>query len=152
MSFDRLIKQVDQLALTIAQKFIIQKGFSPYVPKNADYFDFESRENMLELINSAEIVITHAGFGIMGDCIKSHKRIIVVPREKKYNESVNPQLELAEYLATTTTGIICVREVDQLRTAIIQALKITPNYQFTNNIPQLIQNFIDRKMGLTKHD
>lgn len=147
LSFDRLIKQVDAEAKLTDEKFIIQKGFSPYIPKYAEYFDFDGRDKMLDLIKKAEIVITHAGFGILGDCIKQNKRIIVVPREKKYNESVNPQFELAEYLAKTITGIIYIRDVKKLGNAINQIMTVTPSYHFTNKIPELIQNFIDQRLS-----
>ncbi len=147
LSFDRLIKQVDEEAKVTEKRFIVQRGLSPYIPKYAEYFDFVGRDKMLELIRKAEIVITHAGFGILGDCIKERKRIIVVPREKKYNESVNPQFELAEYLTKTTTGLICVRDISKLRSMINHLMTVTPNYQFTTKIPELIQNFIDRKLG-----
>jgi UDP-N-acetylglucosamine transferase subunit ALG13 len=147
LSFDRLIKQADTEAKVTDEKFIIQKGFSPYLPKHAEYFDFDGRDKMLDLISKADIVITHAGFGILGDCIKQNKRIIVVPREKKYNESVNPQFELAEYLAKVTTGVICIRDVKKLGKAINQIMTVTPSYHFTNIIPELIQNFINQRLS-----
>ena len=152
LSFDRLIKQVDEEAKVTEKRFIVQRGLSPYIPKYAEYFDFEGRDKMLELIRKAEIVITHAGFGILGDCIKERKRIIVVPREKKYNESVNPQFELAEYLTKTTTGLICVRDISKLRSMINHLMTVTPNYQFTTKIPELIQNFIDQNWVEKNHD
>lgn len=147
LGFDRLVKQLDEDFKLLNEDIIIQRGYSKYVPKNIVYLDFVGREEILDLINKANIIITHAGFGILGDCIRYKKRIIVVPREKKYGEAVNPQVELAEYLAHNYQGIICVRDVTNLQSAINQIKNITPDYHFTNNIPQIIQNFIHRRLN-----
>ena len=145
-SFERFIKAVDDLAATISEEIIIQRGFATYIPKNAKYFNFCPPTQMTSLIYQANIIISHAGFGIIGECISKKKRLILIPREKKFNEAVDNQVELAEYLAQTTKGILCIRDVNQLKSAFDQIDKITPDYQFVNRIPELIQNFIDRRL------
>jgi beta-1,4-N-acetylglucosaminyltransferase len=146
-SFERFIKAVDNLAATISEEIIIQLGVVNYIPNNAKYFNFCSPSQMASLMDQANIIISHAGFGIIGECISKKKRLILIPREKKFNEAVDNQVELAEYLARTTKGILCIRNASHLKLAFDQINNIAPDYQFTNRIPELIQNFIDRRLS-----
>lgn len=148
MGFDRLLRAVDEIAQKRGEKFIIQKGFSPYEPLHAEWFTFKDRAKMAELIFKAEIVIAHGGFGILGDCIRANRRIIIVPREKKYGEAVNPQWELAEYLASQHKSIICIRGnkgLDQAIEEAIEKVRQAPvSYNYQTRIPELIEDFIKR--------
>lgn len=148
LSFNRLLRAVDEIAEKGREKFIIQKGFSSYEPAYAEWFTFRDRAEMLELIFRAEIVIAHGGFGILGDCIRANKRIIIVPREEKYGEAVNPQWELAEYLARRHESIMCVRRNGGLDQAIERAIRRlrrltkAPRYEYNCYVPELLANFV----------
>jgi UDP-N-acetylglucosamine transferase subunit ALG13 len=68
-SFDRFIRAIDHLATKLSEEVIIQIGISNYVPENAKYFNFCNYKKMSELIEQANTIIAHAGFGIIGECI-----------------------------------------------------------------------------------
>jgi len=143
--FDRLVRAVDKLAEQLTEEVVIQKGSSSYQPKAARAFDFCDPEKMASLIQQAGIVISHAGFGIIADCIRFEKRLILVPREHRFGDAEGIQIELAEYLAKTTPGVLCVRDVAKLPEAIEQIKKRIPRYQFANKIPELIQKFLAQR-------
>ena len=145
--FDRLVKAVDQLASQVAEEVMIQIGVSRYQPKVAKYFRFCDAEKMTALLQQAEIVIAHAGFGIITDCIRLNKSLILIPREHRFGDAEGNQLELAEHLARMKKGVICVRDESNLSAALNQVKKITPRYQFTNNIPAMIENFIEQRLS-----
>lgn len=145
--FDRMVAAVDNLASRVAEGIIIQKGVSRYEPKIAKYFDFCDSEKMASLIKEANVVISHAGFGMIADCIRFHKPLILIPREHRFGDAEGNQVELAEYLAENTRGIICIRDVKQLLNAFNQIKNTIPNYQFSSRIPELVQNFIDRRLA-----
>jgi len=134
-SFDRLVKAVDKLALKISEEVIIQKGVSKYQSQTANCFEFCDQKRMAALISKANIVISHAGFGIIAESIQMNKRLILIPREHRFGDAEGNQVELAEYLAEKTGGITCVRNVNLLQTAVEHIREINPSYQFTNKIP-----------------
>jgi UDP-N-acetylglucosamine transferase subunit ALG13 len=37
--FDRLVQQMDKIAGLIKEKVVIQRGFTRYTPRNAEYFE-----------------------------------------------------------------------------------------------------------------
>lgn len=145
--FDRLVKAVDDLATIITETVIIQSGVSHYRPLQAQYFDFCDSDQMASFLRDANVVIAHAGFGVITDCIRLKKPMILIPREHQFGDAEGIQVELAEYLAQNTRGIVCIRDVKNLPQALSQINKINPLYQFTNQIPELIQNFIDRRLS-----
>jgi UDP-N-acetylglucosamine transferase subunit ALG13 len=136
--FDRLVKAVDHLTEKLTEPVIN--------PMKAQYFDFCDSFKMAELLQEADVVVAHAGFGVISDCIRLKKSMILVPREHRFGDAEGIQVELAEYLAQNNNGILCIREVKNLSSALNQVKNINPDYKFTNRIPELIQNFIDRRL------
>ena len=73
-----------------------QIGTSTYIPKSFKYKEFISRAHMNELIKKAKIIISHGGSASIISALKLNRKIICVPRLKKYNEHVDDhQLELS---------------------------------------------------------
>lgn len=96
-SFDRLVKKVDE---TIARggDVFIQIGYTKYKPRNCKFTKFLEKTKLLEMIESADIVITQGGYGSMMDSIQLNKRVIAVPRKIELNECLDDQNELVQYL------------------------------------------------------
>ena len=140
--FNRLIKAVDEIADIVVDKIIIQTGYSTYIPEKCEHFDFCEHEKILAYIKTADIIISHSGFGIIGNAIKLGKPMILVPREIKYGEAVDKQYELAEYLATQNKSILCVRDVHLLPAAIDKGRNIQVDYNYNTIIPDLIEEYI----------
>lgn len=96
-NFDRLIKKMDDIAEKIDEDVIMQIGSTSYKPKNAEYCNFTSIENMDSLYNDARIVVCHAGVGSLLNALDYGKPIVAVPRREKYNEHFDDhQIEIAE--------------------------------------------------------
>lgn len=58
------------------------------------------RNDFLELIDGADIVICHGGIGVISDCLRSGKIPLVIPRRKSFGEHVDDhQVEIVEFLA-----------------------------------------------------
>ena len=140
--FNRLIEGVDRISGQVGEKIIIQTGYSTYVPQNCNFFDFCDQKEMLNHIRSASLVISQAGFGIIGNAIKLEKPMILVPREYKFGEAIDKQYELAEYLAEQNESILCIRDVSQLASAIEKVKGITVHYNYSTVIPELIAEYI----------
>lgn len=142
--FDRLVQAVDKIAELRGHDFLIQSGYSTFVPKHCKFFDFCDGETFLSYIKASDLVISQAGFGSIGHCIKLNKPVILVPREDEYGEAVDKQYELAEYLASENDSILCVRDVALLCDAIDKLEDSQPAYHHRTKIPRLIEKFIQK--------
>ena len=100
--FDRLLKAVSKEIKNgnIKDKVIAQTGCTTLNDNNIKTFDFKSKDEIQKLIDKARFVITHAGVGTITECIKKDKKVIVVPRLKKYKEHTNDhQLQITKEFA-----------------------------------------------------
>ena len=89
--FNRLLKKIDELIedKTITDKVFAQNGYSDYKPKNYEYKDFLTQDEFNNKIEESDLVITHAGTGVIINAIKRGKKVIGVPRLAKYNVHVD---------------------------------------------------------------
>lgn len=96
--FDRLLKWIDELinADIIKENVVAQIGYSSYSPKNLTTFKMNSPEKMMRYIQESSLVITHGGTSSIIQSINLRKKVIVVPRLKRYKEHIdNHQIEVA---------------------------------------------------------
>src|SRR3989344_994857 len=109
--FDRLIKRIDEIAPKIKEKIIVQRGFTKYVPKNVEYFDFT--DSMDKYYKNARIVIAQSATSLIEFILNYGKPVITVPRESKYKEHINDhQVEFAEYFSKKA-NVLLVRDMNE---------------------------------------
>ena len=95
--FNRLLQEIDKLIeeKVIKEKVFAQIGVSDYIPKNYEYKDFLTQDEFNKKIDECDILITHAGTGVIVNALKKEKKVIAVPRLAKYGEHVdNHQIQL----------------------------------------------------------
>ncbi len=122
--FERLLEKVDEIAPRLSQEIVVQRGYSKYVPKNTNYFDFVPANTAMEYIRNADLVISHAGMGTLILCKECGIPIIIFPRREKFKEHVNDhQMEIAQVLEKREDpNIHIVYEENQLEGKIIEAV------------------------------
>ena len=133
--FDRLLKEVDELVEkgVITEEVFIQTGYSTYIPKNCKWSKLLSFDKMDELMERADIIITHGGPATFVSAIAKGKKPIVVPRQEKYGEHVNDhQLDFAQHVKERYNSIEVVEDISNLGLYLKQDLKIN-NGNFSNN-------------------
>lgn len=133
--FDRLLKEVDELVENgvITEEVFIQTGYSTYIPKNCKWSKLLSFDKMDELMERADIIITHGGPATFMSAIAKGKKPIVVPRQEKYGEHVNDhQLDFAQHVKERYNSIEVVEDISNLGLYLKQDLKIN-NGNFSNN-------------------
>lgn len=144
--FNRLLQAVDMLVEKniISDDVFAQIGYSDYNPKHFKFKEFLSREEFLIAEENADIVITHGGTGAIIGAVKKGKKVIAVPRLKKYGEHVDDhQLQLLKEFEDM--GIICsCYDIEKLADAIkqVQNTEYKKYESNTDSIIQSIETFI----------
>lgn len=106
-AFDRLIRAADEACGLLKESMVIQYGVSSYSLKYAQGFDFSSKDKIQELSASARLIITQAGAGSLITSLQCSAALLVVPRLRRYNESIDDhQLELAKGLAEQGRAVL----------------------------------------------
>lgn len=97
--FDRLMRTLDELVCKkrITEDVFAQIGYSNYVPEHFKVKKLLTPEEFLEYMDCANVVITHGGTSSIIQALKRRKKVLVVPRRKKYKEHIDDhQVEIAQ--------------------------------------------------------
>ena len=123
--FNRLLEAVDKLIEDgiIKEEVFAQIGVSDYKPKNYKYVDFATREEFNENLDKCNLLITHAGTGVIVNALKKGKKVIAIPRLEKYGEHVDDhQIQLVDQFKELNL-IEPVYEIGQLKDALKRITK-----------------------------
>ena len=93
-SFHRLAEAADRYAKECGEEMFIQLGHTDYSPVHSKYKRFLNKQELLEKIDDASLVISQGGFGSIADCLERGKRVVAVPRKPELKESPDRQEEL----------------------------------------------------------
>jgi len=82
------------------EEILVQKGKSRYkFRKGIKVVDFLSYEEMEKVFKKARVIVTHGGVGTIYKALCLGKKVIVIPRLKKYKEHINDhQFDICKYL------------------------------------------------------
>lgn len=126
-------------------KLVIQAGvnFNKYKDKLSedvfifDYIDYNSIESY---ILDADYVITHAGVGSILSSIQKNKKVIVVPRLKKYKEhNDDHQLEIANKFEELGY-VLSLKDVEDLSKVMSSVMEFKPK-QFLGSNKMFAERF-----------
>lgn len=121
--FNRLVEALNGLVdkgLYKPEEIVMQSSVYEVKPKFTHY-ELIPAAQFEELIDKAELVITHSGVNSIISCMKRKKPLIIVPRLKKYGEHVdNHQVEIAE-LMKQKFYVVVVEDLSKLEDAIEEA-------------------------------
>jgi UDP-N-acetylglucosamine--N-acetylmuramyl-(pentapeptide) pyrophosphoryl-undecaprenol N-acetylglucosamine transferase len=96
--FLRAVEIVNQVVRD-SDKVFWQTGFTFSTEINGEVLAYVERADFLSYIQESDIVITHAGIGIIGDCLNLGKMPIVIPRRSIFQEHVDDhQVEIVRLL------------------------------------------------------
>ena len=141
-TFERLIRPLDELAGRHGWEVFVQLGHTPFEPQWCRYERFVERSILMDIVEEAEIVITHGGFGSMRDALALGKPVVAVPRRVDFNEVQDDHQE--ELVSELERGgyVIGVRDTGDLEEAIERARSFSPGIVPKSRIPDLIQGFL----------
>lgn len=146
--FERILKAVskEKKKGNIKDKVIAQIGCTNFNDDNIKTFDFTAKEEIESLIDKARIIITHAGVGTIIECLNKNKKVIVVPRLKKYGEHTNDhQLQITKEFALKGY-IMPLYDEKKLNKVLDEVKKFKPVKYESNsdNFKNKIKEYIDK--------
>ena len=147
--FHRLLDEIENNIENgnINEEVIVQAGFTKYKSDKMKIFDVTSKENLSKLINRANLIITHAGVGSIEMSLEQNKKVIAVPRLKKFGEHVNDHQKDIERKLNEEGCLIGIDDVSKLGIALKKVKKFIPKkYEKpkSDEIIYIIKTFIDK--------
>ncbi len=145
--FKRLIEEVENNIKNgvIKDEVIVQSGFTKYESDLMKIFDMIPKEEIEDLKEKADYIITHGGVGSIVSSLEKEKKVIAVPRYSKYGEHVNNhQIDIVN--AFNQKGyIIGINEVNELEDAIKRLNNFIPNKYSSNSnkLTSVIEEYIE---------
>lgn len=137
--FRRLLAEVERLIKCgkINETVVAQIGntkFSTDLDSNKMHLiEFTTPREVDTLIENASFIITHGGVATIIEGLNRGKKIIAVPRLKKYKEHVNDhQLQIIENFGNSGF-IIGVQGVEELESALNRIDEFVPEKYVSNN-------------------
>ena len=142
--FNRLLMAVDSLLKSgkIREKVVAQIGASDYKPRNFNSFDFIGDKKRERLMKKASLIISHAGAGTIIDALNLKKKIIVVPRLKKFGEHTNDhQIEIAGALEAEGK-VLAVYDIANLAERICEAKKFKRKLVYHSRLAKKLFDYL----------
>ena len=147
-NFVRLLEKIDQLIKNglIKDKVIVQAGFTKYNSENMEIFDLIPQDEFNDLMDKADIIITHGGVGNIISALEKNKKVIAVPRLAKYGEHINDHQTQIIAKFNALGYIIGLQDVDELDDAVKQIKKFKPKKFVHDNskMLNLVSKLIDK--------
>lgn len=123
----------------INEEIIVQAGHTKYESKKMKIFDFISYDEMENLVDRAECIITHGGTGSIVEPLKKGKKIIACARLQKYGEHVDNHQEELVSIFSEQGYILEFKDGDKLDDIMKKLSSFTPNKYESNT-----DNFISK--------
>lgn len=146
-SFIRLLeaiqKNIDNKVIT--DEVIVQAGFTKFESKDMNVLDLIDKEELSKLQDRADLIITHGGVGSIISSLKKGKKVIVVPRLKKYGEHVNNhQIQIARRFEQEgyVKHVINLKNLEKVLES-IESFTPRPYENDESNVLTIIENYIN---------
>lgn len=146
--FHRLLQEIDRNIENgeIKEEVVVQAGFTKYSSDNMKIFNVVPKDELEKMVENADLIITHAGVGSIEMSLEKGKKVITVPRLKKYGEHVNDHQIEIEKEFNNEGWLIGVDDVEDLDKALIRAKGFKPKkYEVdSSRMVNIIKTFIDK--------
>ena len=145
--FPRLLEKIDKLISSkkIKDKVVVQAGNTKYSSSKMEIFDFIPMDKFNDLVNDADVIITHGGVGTILSSLRKDKKVIAVPRLACYGEHVNDhQVQIISEFSSLGYILGC-SGVDDLDECLDKLDDFVPvKYKSSNEkMLEIIKNFIN---------
>ncbi|MFH0964487.1 MAG: glycosyltransferase [Planctomycetota bacterium] len=144
--FDRLVRAVDEaLGEGAAGEAFAQVGVGGYRPRNMGWAETLEREEFLERVRRAKMVVGHAGTGTILAALEAGKPLLVMPRLARHGESVNDH-QVGIALAFASLGhVILARDEREVAGKMGELARLVPRPRTARRGPVVarVKEFLD---------
>lgn len=120
--FDRLVRAADAYAASSGEEVYVQTGYSTYEPASCKWSKFVPFKEMRQLMERADVVVTHGGPSSFIEAMAAGKIPVVAPRLSEFGEHVNDhQVDFVRFVDERQGGIIPVYDIADLPSAVEKA-------------------------------
>jgi beta-1,4-N-acetylglucosaminyltransferase len=118
--FDRLIQFMDELVESgeIMEPVVGQIGQGKYEPRQFPFHRYLEKASFDETLFNCSFAVSHAGIGTISTAVGMDKRLIVLPRLKRYSEHVNDHQVWAARKYAESGQVMAVYSREDLSAAI----------------------------------
>jgi len=141
-AFTRLIKAVEDAVKLgeITDEVVVQAGATKYKSDVINVLNYVAFDEFNNLLKKADIIITHGGVGSILNAVKLGKKVIAVPRLKKYDEHINNhQLQVIEKM-TKDGYILSTQDENKIADKVKEIENFEPKV-YTSNTENFVTNF-----------
>ena len=146
--FKRLLEKIEECIDRgfIKEEVVVQAGFTKFHSDKMKIFDMISKEILENLVDDANVVITHGGAGSIIMALNKHKKVIAVPRLHEFNEHVNNHQRQIVNVFNEKEYLIGIQNVEDLPEALNEIKNFIPKKYKSENqkIIKLIEDFIEK--------
>ena len=148
--FTALLTALDDFAAKSGEAVVVQHGHTPAAGSNVTCQAFFSPEEIKKQLQSADIIVTHGGFGSIREALQTGKPVIAVPRRRdrgEYND--DHQQELVWELAAQKRlhGLDDPQRLTALITAIRGGERELSGEAEPERISELVAAAVERWLG-----
>jgi beta-1,4-N-acetylglucosaminyltransferase len=116
--FFRLLAALDEIRSSLSPPVVVQCGSTPYASPHFQVEQFVRMDRFVNLLETSDIVILHAGAGSIIQARNAGRVPIVMPRMARHGEVVDDhQLALANAL-DAAGKVIVVQDAEEMRGAV----------------------------------
>ena len=145
--FKRLLEEIEGAIDNgiIKERVVVQAGFTKYKTEKMKVFDMKPKEVIDNLVDEANLIITHGGVGSIILGLKKGKKVIAVPRLHEFGEHVNNHQRQIIEVFSKQGYIIGLQNVEDLPETLKEIDEFKPKKYQSNNKKMLetIENFIE---------
>ncbi len=135
--FNRIIRTMDK-------KGVFMQIGNSIKPKNAQYKRFMKKQEVYDKMDWADVIVCHAGTGTVMEAIDLGKKMVVVPRQKKFKEHIDDhQIDFSKYLSKKF-GICVVMDESKIWQAIKESTS-PKNVSISNKLINEIKQVLNKK-------
>ena len=128
--FTRLLDYIEKS--DIKDKIVVQSGHTKYESKKMEIIPFINYDEMEQLVNDADIIITHGGTGSIIGPLKKGKKIISCARLKRYGEHVDDHQEQLVDIFSDEGYLLKLNENNDLNKLLKSINKFNPKHYESN--------------------
>ena len=146
-SFVRLLEEIQNQITSgnIQEKVIVQAGITDYSSDDMEIYSFMSQSDFQKYMKKCDLLITHGGVGSILTGLRYGKKVIAVPRLKKYDEHESDhQIQIIEEFSKKGY-ILGVKSCNQLGKALDKVSKFYPKEHQPNQemFIQKLEHYIE---------